>query len=84
VVAIADYADTAGKRRKENDTVHGTQPGDPARAAQAILTALAEPTPPRFLVLGRDALAAITGVVDADRKQLEQWSHLSTGTGYDN
>ena len=31
---IADYADTAGKRRKENDTAHGTQPGDPARAAR--------------------------------------------------
>src|SRR5918912_3028218 len=31
--AIADYAETAGKRRKEHDTAHGTQPGDPARAA---------------------------------------------------
>jgi len=82
--AIADYADTAGKRRKENDTVHGTQPGDPARAAQAILTALAEPTPPTFLVLGQDAFTAINGVLDADRKQLEQWSHLSTSTSYDN
>jgi len=29
---IADYADTAGKRRKEHDTVHGTQKGDPAKA----------------------------------------------------
>jgi len=31
--AIPDYAETAGKRRKENDTVHGTQPGDPGKAA---------------------------------------------------
>ena len=37
---IADYADTAGRRRKEHDTYHGTQPGDPARAAQAIITAV--------------------------------------------
>ena len=35
--AIADYADTAGKRRKENDTAHGTQPGDPDRAAEAMI-----------------------------------------------
>src|SRR6185437_13108068 len=27
--AIADYADTAGRRRKEYDTAHGNQPGDP-------------------------------------------------------
>lgn len=33
--AISDYADTSGKRRKETDTVHGTQPGDPAKAARA-------------------------------------------------
>ena len=32
---IEDYADTAGRRRKEHDTVHGTQPGDPAKAAQS-------------------------------------------------
>jgi NAD(P)-dependent dehydrogenase (short-subunit alcohol dehydrogenase family) len=38
--AIADYADTAGRRRKEHDTAHGNQPGDPARAAQAIITAV--------------------------------------------
>jgi NAD(P)-dependent dehydrogenase (short-subunit alcohol dehydrogenase family) len=37
---IDDYADTAGKRRKEHDTVHGTQPGDPAKAAQALITAV--------------------------------------------
>jgi NAD(P)-dependent dehydrogenase (short-subunit alcohol dehydrogenase family) len=33
---IDDYAQTAGQRRKERDTAHGTQPGDPAKAAQAI------------------------------------------------
>ncbi|MDQ1583332.1 MAG: hypothetical protein QOF36_1386, partial [Microbacteriaceae bacterium] len=31
--AIDDYAGTAGKRRKEHDTAHGTQPGDPVKAA---------------------------------------------------
>jgi NAD(P)-dependent dehydrogenase (short-subunit alcohol dehydrogenase family) len=33
---ITDYASTAGPRRKENDQTHGTQPGDPARAARAL------------------------------------------------
>ena len=31
--AIDDYADTAGQRRKENDTMHGNQAGDPPRPA---------------------------------------------------
>jgi hypothetical protein len=30
---IADYAETAGKRRREIPGYSGTQPGDPARAA---------------------------------------------------
>ena len=53
---IADYAETAGKRRKEVDTAHGTQPGDPARAAQAIITAVEADEPPALLMLGPDAL----------------------------
>ena len=40
--AIDDYAATAGRRRKENDTSDGTQQGDPAKAAQAIITAVGE------------------------------------------
>ena len=35
---IDDYADTAGKRRKENDTMDGTQAGDPAKAGAAIIS----------------------------------------------
>jgi NAD(P)-dependent dehydrogenase (short-subunit alcohol dehydrogenase family) len=38
--AIGDYADTAGVRRKDHDTAHGTQPGDPARGAAAIIDAV--------------------------------------------
>lgn len=80
---IADYAETAGPRRKEHDTVHGTQPGDPDKAARAIITAADSPTPPRFLLLGQDAYGAITGVLDADRAEIERWKDLTTSTGFD-
>ena len=80
---IDDYADTAGKRRKENDTVHGTQPGDPAKAAQAIITAVASKEPPALLLLGEDALNAFSGVLDAERAELEQWRDLTVSTGFD-
>jgi NAD(P)-dependent dehydrogenase (short-subunit alcohol dehydrogenase family) len=78
--AIADYADTAGKRRKENDTVDGTQPGDPAKAAQAIITAVESPDAPALLVLGTDALGAFGAVLDAQRAELETWRELGAST----
>lgn len=80
--AIADYADTAGRRRKEHDTAHGNQPGDPARAAQAIITAVEAPDSPFLLLLGKDALAGFRAVVDAQDKELEAWEELSLSTGF--
>jgi NAD(P)-dependent dehydrogenase (short-subunit alcohol dehydrogenase family) len=80
--AIADYADTAGRRRKEHDTAHGTQPGDPARASQAIITAVEAPDSPFLLLLGNDALAGFRAVIDAHDKELEVWEELSLSTGF--
>jgi NAD(P)-dependent dehydrogenase (short-subunit alcohol dehydrogenase family) len=81
--AIDDYAATAGQRRKENDTVDGTQPGDPARAARAIIEVVAAPRPPSLLLLGRDALATATAVLDAQRAEVEEWRELTTSTDFD-
>lgn len=78
---IADYAETAGKRRKEHDTVHGTQPGDPAKAAEAIIAVAESPNPPSLLVLGEDAYGAFGAVADAQRAELDQWREVSLGTG---
>ena len=80
--AIADYADTAGQRRKENDTVHGTQPGDPVKAAKAIIAAVESDAPPLLLLLGQDALAGFTAVVDAQRAELDAWHDTTVGTGF--
>ena len=43
---IDDYASTAGQRRKENDTMHGNQAGDPAKAGAAIIAAVESSEPP--------------------------------------
>jgi NAD(P)-dependent dehydrogenase (short-subunit alcohol dehydrogenase family) len=79
---IDDYAETAGKRRKENDTAHGTQPGDPVRAARAILAAVEADEPPGLLMLGRDALTAIRAVVDAQLAELSAWEKTSLSTDF--
>lgn len=77
---IEDYAETAGKRRKENDTVHGTQPGDPAKAAEAIIAVAESPDPPSLLVLGTDAFGAFAAVAEAERTELDTWRDLSLST----
>jgi NAD(P)-dependent dehydrogenase (short-subunit alcohol dehydrogenase family) len=79
---IADYAQTAGQRRKENDSTHGTQPGDPAKAAEAIIAAVESATPPWLLVLGEDALTAYRGVLDAQRQALDAGEAVSLSTSF--
>jgi NAD(P)-dependent dehydrogenase (short-subunit alcohol dehydrogenase family) len=81
--AMSDYAETAGRRRKEHDTVHGTQPGDPAKAAKAIIAVVESPNPPSLLVLGADAFGAFCAVADAQRAELDQWRELTLSTDVD-
>ncbi|HEX4155759.1 MAG TPA: oxidoreductase [Acidobacteriaceae bacterium] len=64
---IADYEPTAGKTREYFRTQSGKQPGDPQRAAEAIVAAVSDPHPPRHLLLGRIALTRL-------RKHLEEWN----------
>jgi short-subunit dehydrogenase len=80
---IDDYAETAGKRRKEHDTVHGTQSGDPERAAEAIIAAIESAEPPAFLLLGSDALSTYRRLAAARLDSIQTWESLSTSTDFD-
>jgi NAD(P)-dependent dehydrogenase (short-subunit alcohol dehydrogenase family) len=80
---IDDYAETAGKRRKEHDTAHGTQPGDPAKAAKAIIAAAESAEPPAFLLLGNDALSTYRRLAAARLDTIQTWEHLTTSTDID-
>jgi NAD(P)-dependent dehydrogenase (short-subunit alcohol dehydrogenase family) len=80
---IDDYAATAGRRRKEHDTMHGNQPGDPAKAGAAILAAVESAEPPAFLLLGADALAAYRYTADARAAEIAHWEELTGSTNFD-
>lgn len=82
-IVIDDYAETAGRRRKENDTMHGNQPGDPAKAGDAIIAAVESPEPPAFLLLGPDALAAYRYTADARAGEIRKWERLTSSTDFD-
>ena len=77
---IDDYAETSGKRRKEHDTAHGRQPGDPAKAAQAIIAAVESNEPPAFLLLGNDALNTYRRLAEARLDTIKAWEYLTTST----
>lgn len=69
---IDDYASTVGNNRDQIAKRNGQQPGDPVRAAQAIIAATRADNPPLHLPLGsyaygrvREKLAAVAADVDA-------------------
>lgn len=69
----------AARRQREYD---GRQPGDPARAARAILKLASMPHPPLRLPLGSDAVAAIVQADRARLAELERWRELSVSTDF--
>lgn len=55
-VKIEDYAETAGQNQSNIRGYSGNQPGDPVRAARAIIEAVESENPPHHLLLGKAAL----------------------------
>ncbi|WP_327668489.1 MULTISPECIES: oxidoreductase [unclassified Streptomyces] len=68
---LADYAETAGRRRASTLAVSGRQPGDPARAAAAIATVVDTERPPLRLLLGSDALAGTRARIERMRDEVD-------------
>ena len=79
---LPEYEATVGPTRQMITGIDGTQPGDPARAAQAILTALASEHPPLRLPLGADAVDGILGHLDQVGADVREWDGLSRSTAF--
>jgi NAD(P)-dependent dehydrogenase (short-subunit alcohol dehydrogenase family) len=75
-----EYASTVGPTRHMVETGNGAQPGDPAKAAAAIRTALDADNTPLRLALGDDAVDAILGHLDSVRTEIADWETLSRDT----
>ena len=80
---MPEYAATVGPTREYLRSGDGTQPGDPAKAAQAILTALDAPDPPLRLVLGGDAIDSIRNRLESLASELSQWEAVGRDTALD-
>lgn len=79
---IDDYAETSGKRRQATRAVSGNQPGDPARAALAIIKAYEAETPPLRLLLGAPALMLARERLDDLRTNFDAWADVTLSADF--
>nr|WP_229848890.1 oxidoreductase [Streptomyces melanogenes] len=80
--AIADYATTAGARRASTLASYGHQPGDPARAAQAVIDAVTAEEPPLRLLLGKAAYDIATAKLDSLRTTFDSWREATLSADF--
>lgn len=79
---IAEYAETAGKRIAATETRSGKQPGDPVRAAQAMIDVFKNAHPPRHLVLGAFGVDAVTAKLKQRLAEVEAWRAVGAATDF--
>ncbi|HWU73601.1 MAG TPA: oxidoreductase [Sphingomonas sp.] len=80
--SIADYDAVMDPIRAARQAKSGHQPGDPAKAAQALLALTEAPNPPVRLFLGEDALGLVEQKLDQMKAEIAAWDALSRSTGF--
>ncbi|MFF3904659.1 oxidoreductase [Streptomyces sp. NPDC001848] len=80
---IEDYAATVGATRAMVAGGDEQHPGDPAKAAAAILAALDADETPLRLPLGNDGVDAVLGHLDQVRADITAWEKVTRATAFD-
>jgi NAD(P)-dependent dehydrogenase (short-subunit alcohol dehydrogenase family) len=71
------YDESVGQVNRYRAANNGTQPGDPALAAEVILLAVDAANPPRRLVLGAEAVAVIERAAEVRAVETRAWAPVS-------
>lgn len=79
---IEDYAKTAGATRRRIRLISGHEPGDPARAATAIIKTVESATPPLRLLLGRAALLDARAKLELLRRDFDASVETTLGADF--
>jgi NAD(P)-dependent dehydrogenase (short-subunit alcohol dehydrogenase family) len=80
---MAEYEGSVGPTREYVRTGGGAQRGDPAKAADAIISALGAERAPLRLVLGGDAIDGVAARLRARESELEEWQQVGRDTDLD-
>ena len=79
---IDDYAKTAGANKNSIRGYSGKQPGDPVRAAIAIVAAVEAENSPLHLLLGKAALKNARLKLDNLKQEFDAWAETSEGADF--
>jgi NAD(P)-dependent dehydrogenase (short-subunit alcohol dehydrogenase family) len=77
------YKDSLAGIRGVLDRMHGSQPGDPVKAARAVALALESDTTPLRLQLGADSIGAVRAHAEQLLKDLGKWERVGIETAVD-
>lgn len=80
--SIADYDAVMDPVRAARMTKSGHQPGDPAKAAQALVAVIEAPNPPVRLFLGEDALGLVEQKMAGMKADMAAWDDVSRSTSF--
>jgi NAD(P)-dependent dehydrogenase (short-subunit alcohol dehydrogenase family) len=80
--SIPDYDAVFDPVRERRRTFSGNQPGDPAKAARAMLTLIEARNPPVHLLLGTDAVKNVGDKLAALRSEFDAWEPVSKSTDF--
>lgn len=78
-VVIEDYNVTAGANKATIRGMSGNQPGDPLKAAEAIVAAVNDANPPLRLLLGAGALKGARNKIVQLQKDFDTWEQTTLG-----
>ncbi len=81
-IVIDDYKDTAGANKDNIRGYSGNQPGDPVRAAKAMIKAVESENPPLRLLLGEAALKGARNKLDVLKKDFDAWEETTVGADF--
>ncbi|GGA66993.1 short-chain dehydrogenase/reductase [Edaphobacter acidisoli] len=79
---IPDYDKTAGNARRYFEEQDGKQPGDPVRAALAMIEVVESANPPLHLLLGAVALKRLRAKLDLMRQETDAWEATTVGADF--
>ncbi len=79
---MAAHEKTAGASRKRLADNPYSQPGDPAKAGEAIYEAVSMAEPPRVLVLGKGMVEVECKTLEDRMTEIKRWKDISDGTDF--